>query len=892
MRAKRKSLKNIVIFSFFIFIFSLPCFSSEPIEISVQTDKEVYYEDEFIGIIVTAFNPNSESVTLGFGSSCQSTYIMDATYEPGLGCLTVVTEVTIEPFSYVTWIDVYDYEMSEYPLEIGIHCVTGEVIGYGFSDPVFFSVISESDPNLPLEDKYKYSCGNGSSERPFRISAPEDLNEISSYPEDFDKDFILVNDINMADYTYSTAIIAPDTVNPGRPFNGTLFTGVFDGSDHVIRNLTIDTAEADNWYLGLFGFIYEGTIKNLGIEDYNIIGGDNSDYIGGLSGYNGYGTIANCYSTGSVTGGDFSNSLGGLCGFDFEGTFSDCYAAGSVSGYGSIGGLIGKSMFGGNILNCYADVDITGKIYLGGLCGYHLWGMISNCYASGSVTGSDDSQWLGGLCGRSGGIIKNCYSTGSVTGGDHSKSLGGLCGEGGWIIENCFSTGSVTAGDHSEYLGGLCGESGWIGGIIENCYSTGSVTAGDDSEYLGGLCGVHYGGIIENSYSIGSVVGNNSFIGGLCGFNDYGTIINCYSTISVMGRDYLGGLCGGSNGTIINSYARGSVRGGSFTGGLCGKNWGVISNCYASGYVFGHHHSTGALIGHSDLAIGEFWNTFEMHQDCFYDSDINPHINGIGNLDYANVIGLPTSEMQIRSPFTDAGWDFVFETDNGTEDIWMIHEHHDYPKFTYQNILPIAVPGPNQTVGIWPGNGYAEVLLDGLNSYDPDGDSNNLTYQWSWTIDSNDCNSTEPIFLTDLPVGLHTFELVVSDGIDDSEPNTCDITIIAPLRTEAMIVPKTLNRKAKGPKQIRVFMNIPAGIQKEDIVDDSLLLHHTGSGFLLQASNQIIVKSRKGTLRCLVSFNRDDLLDAIDDNGQIVLNVLAQLKTGQYIYGTDTINIK
>jgi hypothetical protein len=43
-----------------------------------------------------------------------------------------------------------------------------------------------------------------------------------------------------------------------------------------------------------------------------------------------------------------------------------------------------------------------------------------------------------------------------------------------------------------------------------------------------------------------------------------------------------------------------------------------------------------------------------------------------------------TAEMQTESTFTDAGWDFVGETVNGTEDIWWIDEGQDYPRLWWE----------------------------------------------------------------------------------------------------------------------------------------------------------------------------------------------------------------
>jgi len=46
--------------------------------------------------------------------------------------------------------------------------------------------------------------------------------------------------------------------------------------------------------------------------------------------------------------------------------------------------------------------------------------------------------------------------------------------------------------------------------------------------------------------------------------------------------------------------------------------------------------------------------------------------------------GRTTAQMQMASTFLEAGWDFVDETANGTEDIWWIDEGKDYPRLTWE----------------------------------------------------------------------------------------------------------------------------------------------------------------------------------------------------------------
>jgi len=47
--------------------------------------------------------------------------------------------------------------------------------------------------------------------------------------------------------------------------------------------------------------------------------------------------------------------------------------------------------------------------------------------------------------------------------------------------------------------------------------------------------------------------------------------------------------------------------------------------------------------------------------------------------------GKTTAEMQTATTFLEAGWDFVDETDNGTDDIWWILEGQEYPKLWWEH---------------------------------------------------------------------------------------------------------------------------------------------------------------------------------------------------------------
>jgi hypothetical protein len=163
------------------------------------------------------------------------------------------------------------------------------------------------------------------------------------------------------------------------------------------------------------------------------------------------------------------------------------------------------------------------------------------------------------------------------------------------------------------------------------------IYAGNQSWDVGGLCGYANGDAeIENCFVSGLIsVGYESFrIGGLCGQNK-GTIRNCGSDVDVSvyyDCRYVGGLCGFNDGEIICSYSEGAVTndtGCSNVGGFCGKNSATVSG-------------------------------------CFWDTDTSGFAASDGGA------GKTTGEMQEVSTFTAAGWDFFGETQNGTNDVWLM----------------------------------------------------------------------------------------------------------------------------------------------------------------------------------------------------------------------------
>nr|NIS54402.1 hypothetical protein [Phycisphaerae bacterium]NIU12036.1 hypothetical protein [Phycisphaerae bacterium]NIU59891.1 hypothetical protein [Phycisphaerae bacterium]NIW96228.1 hypothetical protein [Phycisphaerae bacterium] len=359
--------------------------------------------------------------------------------------------------------------------------------------------------------------GSGTEADPWRIESLADFDEFAADANYWDDWTRLETDVNLAGLTYITAIISPD-VNSNTWFDGTAFSGVFDGNDYNIINLTIDDGGVRTDYLGLFGCIGEGgEVRNLGLEGVSIVG--TGPYVGGLVGEN-LGIVSNCYSTGDVNGGGIVGGLVGKNGFVLPPpTFSikagyiyNSYSTGSVQGGSAVGGLVGGNS--GFVSDCNSTSSVNGFDSVGGLAGGNWYGTVSHCYSTGETSGV---YCVGGLVGISGenSNVSKCYSTGE-TSGDHV--VGGLIGRNLGIVSSCYSTGDVNGGG---YVGGLVGEN-FEYVYISNCYSTGDVSGG---HCVGGLVGANDGTVL-NCYSIGDVNGLEA-VGGLMGYN-FDSVSNCF----------------------------------------------------------------------------------------------------------------------------------------------------------------------------------------------------------------------------------------------------------------------------------------------------------------------------------------------------------------------------
>ena len=236
--------------------------------------------------------------------------------------------------------------------------------------------------------------GRGTHSDPYIIKSAADLKKVD---KDLGACYKLKNDINLSRMNWIPL------ANAGMPF-----TGEFDGNGHVIKNLKvkgfydIDYISGDSIYIGLFAFIQDATVKNLGIENVNI----NAT----VDEYNGTGESFVC--------------VGGITGLSIRSKISRCYVTGKLSdtaGRGVFvrcGGIASSVNDSSQIINCYSNVSInaSGSSMNTMAAGIGVWlanSTIHNCYTRGTITATNSSSYVyaGGINASGGdGTVSNCVS--------------------------------------------------------------------------------------------------------------------------------------------------------------------------------------------------------------------------------------------------------------------------------------------------------------------------------------------------------------------------------------------------------------------------------------------------------------------------------------------------
>lgn len=349
-----------------------------------------------------------------------------------------------------------------------------------------------------------FGGGDGSYDNPFIVEDRHDLNAVrnnlrASYQQS--------GEIDLTGYSWEP--IGRTRTLSGQVYN-TDFVGVYFGASNTIRGLT-------NPLFGSLGkdlhtlesaLVYTLNLEDVNIHSYTGYAGAlaMSAYACSISGVHAKGTV-NCDTVDAY--GDPTQSVGGLLGRAWDADVSDCSFEGVInSGARSTGGLVGESQ-NSKFSSCRSRGTLHGfSSLIGGFAGnihtdspgYAQTSTFTRCYSMMDITVdellNDVVDSVGGFVGYMGGypstlILSQCYASGSVT-AVTCNDVGGFAGH----ITNCNLSNCYASGD----VKGFANVGGFVGLLTSNsqgryptsriayCHSVGNVSA---YERFGGFIGTN-----------------------------------------------------------------------------------------------------------------------------------------------------------------------------------------------------------------------------------------------------------------------------------------------------------------------------------------------------------------------------------------------------------------
>ena len=277
------------------------------------------------------------------------------------------------------------------------------------------------------------------------------------------------------------------------------FQGTFDGNGKTITGMTISSTSVH--HVGLFGYLYGATVKDLTMADERdtqtinwetipTSSDNNNYYLGSIAGTVAKGKIINCHNRCAVS-------------------FSVSGKAGNVGGFA---GLIEENSVLSACSNSGAITVSGSPVMGGGIIGVSVKSSIASCFNTGDVSaiGNTSTAYAGGIVGDSDpngnssnpSHISYCYSTGKITAKAATTSTsGGIVGGAQHVVlKSCFATGTVSAessgsSNNAAYAGGIIGWI-WDGKItVEDCLALNT----EGVKAIGSVSEKHVGRIAGNN---------------------------------------------------------------------------------------------------------------------------------------------------------------------------------------------------------------------------------------------------------------------------------------------------------------------------------------------------------------------------------------------------------
>ncbi|MDE6245441.1 MAG: hypothetical protein K2M50_07275 [Treponemataceae bacterium] len=275
-----------------------------------------------------------------------------------------------------------------------------------------------NDWSYPTSRPQQLWSGSGASYDPYIIKTAQDLANLA----------YMVNNSNSYEYIYfkldrsidlnyglsvSSNSYAKEWTSIGS--SSYPFKGNFDGNNYTINGLYKNS---------LFGYIYNGSVKNLTMETGYIY--TNSNYTGSIASYIYNTTISNCTNNGTIVSSSYGHS-GGLVGKMESSEISNSSNYANVSSTnGAAGGIVGYMSDSSSISNSYnyATVSSSSYGYAGGIAGIMYNSSISYSYNYSDISSTYGTA--GGIVGYAdhNSYCSGCYNNGYVSGSTTDGIIG------------------------------------------------------------------------------------------------------------------------------------------------------------------------------------------------------------------------------------------------------------------------------------------------------------------------------------------------------------------------------------------------------------------------------------------------------------------------------------
>lgn len=463
--------------------------------------------------------------------------------------------------------------------------------------------------------------GEGTSVSPYLISTPFQLYVFARFAEARPNTCAkLTKDISLEYYVWQP--IGKDSIYESFYTNNNHFgySGTFDGDNHKITNIVINSSENFN---GFFASICGGTVKNVTFQGANIT---STQFSAGICAAAKSATFSNVNNEIYVLGN--TARLSGFVAYNFA-PFND------------------TSMPNTKFINCtnyahilqYANLDTTaGLVGVGFCCDF------VNCHNEGKITSF--GHYLAGICAYTNtysASFTDCSNSGKIIQKATYSYNAGICGYANTNVTftNCSNLGEIDLSVANHYNGGICG---WAENNVtfNLCYNTVDLFHKNGYSHLGGICGYSRTNITYDScYNIGNLKTTGAYIGGITGFaHNLHTIKDCYNSGSITTTDissdrYASGICSKAESatTFINCYNNGNINAGGRSAGICGYALSVnttFTDCCNTGTITSSSYDMGGIAGRADNC---------QFKNCYNTADIkgtNTSVGGICGYGYSN----------------------------------------------------------------------------------------------------------------------------------------------------------------------------------------------------------------------------------------------------------------